>query len=131
MVSENKHSISTNDLGSAEHEESNGHGLIKRSKSPLFHSSVTAFDRWLALAMLPALGIELVQLGVIVVTNLAIGMLTPPMGICLIVAGTISGDRLGAIAWRIGPFLLVLLIDLMVVTFYAPLTMWLAGMVAR
>jgi hypothetical protein len=25
----------------------------------------------------------------------------------------------------------VLLIDLMVVTFYAPLTMWLAGMVAR
>jgi tripartite ATP-independent transporter DctM subunit len=82
-------------------------------------------------AMLPALGIDLVQLGVIVVTNLAIGMLTPPMGICLIVAGTISGDRLGAIAWRIGPFLLVLLIDLMVVTFYAPLTMWLAGMVAR
>jgi tripartite ATP-independent transporter DctM subunit len=82
-------------------------------------------------AMLPALGIDLVQLGVIVVTNLAIGMLTPPMGICLIVAGTISGDRLGAIAWRIGPFLLVLLIDLMIVTFYAPLTMWLAGMVAR
>ena len=82
-------------------------------------------------AMLPALGIDLVQLGVIVVTNLAIGMLTPPMGICLIVAGTISGDRLGAIAWRIGPFLMVLLIDLMVVTFYAPLTMVLANLVAR
>ena len=82
-------------------------------------------------AMLPSLGIDLIHLGVIVVANLAIGMLTPPMGICLIVAGTISGDRLGAIAWRIGPFLLVLLIDLMVVTFYAPLTMWLAGMVAR
>jgi len=81
-------------------------------------------------AMLPALGIDLVQLGVIVVTNLAIGMLTPPMGICLIVAGTISGDRLGAIAWRIVPFLLVLLIDLMVVTFYAPLTMVLARLVA-
>jgi C4-dicarboxylate transporter DctM subunit len=82
-------------------------------------------------AMLPALGIDLVQLGVIVVTNLAIGMLTPPMGICLIVAGTISGDRLGAIAGRIVPFLLVLLIDLMVVTFYAPLTMVLARLVAH
>ena len=56
MVSENKHSISTNDLGSAEHEESNGHGLIKRSKSPLFHSRVTAFDRWLALAMMDVVG---------------------------------------------------------------------------
>jgi tripartite ATP-independent transporter DctM subunit len=82
-------------------------------------------------AMLPALGIDLVQLGVIVVTNLAIGMLTPPMGICLIVAGTISGDRMGAIARRILPFLLVLLIDLMVVTFYAPLTMVLARLVAH
>ncbi len=82
-------------------------------------------------AMLPALGIDLVQLGVIVVTNLAIGMLTPPMGICLIVAGTISGDRMGTIAWRIVPFLLVLLVDLMVVTFYAPLTMVLARLVAR
>ena len=56
MVSENKHSISTNDLGSAEHEELNGHGLIKRSKSPLFHSRVTAFDRWLALAMMDVVG---------------------------------------------------------------------------
>ncbi len=81
-------------------------------------------------AILPALGIDLVQLGVIVVTNLAIGMLTPPMGICLIVAGSISGDRLEAIAWRIGPFLLILLIDLLVVTFYSPLTMWLARMIA-
>jgi hypothetical protein len=38
---------------------------------------------------------------------------------------------LGAIAWRIGPFLLILLIDLLIVTFCAPLTMWMAGMVAR
>ena len=34
-------------------------------------------------AMVSTLGIDMVQLGVIVVTNLAIGMLTPPMGICL------------------------------------------------
>ena len=56
MVSGNKHSISTNDVGSAEHEESNAHGLIKRSKSPLFHSRVTAFDRWLARAMMDVVG---------------------------------------------------------------------------
>ena len=31
-------------------------------------------------AMLPSLGIDIVQLGVIVVTNLAIGMLTPTHG---------------------------------------------------
>ena len=47
--------------------------------------------------MLPSLGISMIQLGVIVVTNLAIGMLTPPMGICLIVSGSISGDSLAAV----------------------------------
>lgn len=81
-------------------------------------------------AMLPSLGIDLVQLGVIVVTNLAIGMLTPPMGICLIVSCSISGDSLGGISRRILPFLAILLVDLLIITFYPPITMWMAGMVA-
>ena len=82
-------------------------------------------------AMVSTLGIDMVQLGVIVVTNLAIGMLTPPMGICLIVSGSISDDSLVAISRRILPFLAVLLIDLLIITFYAPLTMWMAHWVAR
>jgi tripartite ATP-independent transporter DctM subunit len=82
-------------------------------------------------AMFSTLGIDMVQLGVIVVSNLAIGMLTPPMGICLIVSGSISGDNLVAVSRRIVPFLALLLIDLMIITFYSPLTMWLARMVAK
>ncbi|MCJ7541329.1 MAG: TRAP transporter large permease [Desulfobacterales bacterium] len=82
-------------------------------------------------AMVSTLGIDMVQLGVIVVTNLAIGMLTPPMGICLIVSGSISGDSLVAISRRIMPFLALLLIDLLIITFCSPLTMWLARMVAK
>jgi len=80
-------------------------------------------------AMLPALHIDMIQLGVIVVTNLAIGMLTPPMGICLIVSGSISGDSLGAVSRRVLPFLAVLIIDLLIISFYPPLTLWPAGMV--
>jgi tripartite ATP-independent transporter DctM subunit len=82
-------------------------------------------------AMVPILGIDMVQLGVIVVANLAIGMLTPPMGICLIVSGSISDDTLVAISRRILPFLAVLLIDLLIITFYPPLTMWMAHLAAR
>lgn len=82
-------------------------------------------------AMVSTLGIDMVQLGVIVVTNLAIGMLTPPMGICLIVSGSISGDNLAAVSRRIVPFLALLLVDLLIITFYSPLTMWLARMVAK
>jgi C4-dicarboxylate transporter DctM subunit len=82
-------------------------------------------------AMLPSLGIDLVQLGAIVVTNLAIGMLTPPMGICLIVSGSISGDSLSAVSRRVLPFLAVLIADLLVITFFSPMTLWLAELVAK
>lgn len=82
-------------------------------------------------AMLPSLGIDIIQLGAIVVVNLAIGMLTPPMGICLIVSCSISGDSLAAISKRIMPFLGVLIIDLLIITFYSPLTMWMAKLVAK
>jgi len=82
-------------------------------------------------AMLPSLNIDLIQLGVIVVTNLAIGMLTPPMGICLIVSCSISGDGIGAISRRVIPFLGILLIDLLIITFFSPLTMWMARLVAK
>ena len=82
-------------------------------------------------SLLPALGIDIIQLGAIVVTNLAIGMLTPPMGICIIVSGSISGDALGAVSRRIIPFLAILLVDLMIISFFPPLTMWLAGVVGR
>lgn len=82
-------------------------------------------------AMVPVLGIDPVHLGVVVVTNLAIGMLTPPMGICLIVACSISGDGIGAVSRRILPFLAVLLLDLIIITFFPPLSTWLAGFVGR
>ncbi len=80
-------------------------------------------------AMQPTLGIDLVHLGVIIVTNLAIGMLTPPMGICLIVSGSISDDSIMKVSRRVIPFLIMLIIDLMLISFYPPLTMWLAGMI--
>ncbi len=82
-------------------------------------------------AMVPSLGIDIIQLGVIVVTNLAIGMLTPPMGICLIVSCSISNDTIAAISRRIIPFLGILIVDLMIITFYPPLTMWMANLVAK
>jgi C4-dicarboxylate transporter DctM subunit len=82
-------------------------------------------------AMVPSLGIDMVQMGAIVVTNLAIGMLTPPMGICLIVSCSISGDTLTSISKRILPFLSILLVDLLIITFFPPLTMWMANLAAK
>jgi C4-dicarboxylate transporter DctM subunit len=83
----------------------------------------------LLVGMQPLLGIDLIQLGVVIVTNLAIGMLTPPLGICLIVSGAISGDTIGALSRRVLPFVLVLIADLLLITFYSPLTLFLGRMV--
>lgn len=80
-------------------------------------------------AMQPMLDIDMIQLGVIVVTNLAIGMLTPPMGICLIVSSSISGDRLTAVGRAVLPFLAILVLDLLIISFYSPLTMIMAELV--
>ena len=82
-------------------------------------------------AIVPSLGIDIIQLGVIVVTNLAIGMLTPPMGICLIVSCSISNDTVSAVSRRILPFLGILIIDLLIITFYPPITMWMANLVVK
>jgi C4-dicarboxylate transporter DctM subunit len=53
------------------------------------------------------------------------------MGICLIVAGSISGDSLGRVSRRVLPFLAILLLNLLIITFFPPLTMWLAGLAVK
>ena len=83
------------------------------------------------LPVFPQLGIDLIQLGAIVVVNLSIGMLTPPLGICLLVSCSIAGTRLEEVVRHILPFLLVLLVDLMLITFWSPLTLWIPGWMGK
>lgn len=78
--------------------------------------------------MLPQLGVDPVQMGVIIVVNLAIGMLTPPLGICLIVSSGISRNTIVEVSRAVLPFLGVLLIDLLIVTFWSPITMFLPNL---
>lgn len=74
------------------------------------------------------LGIDPVQLGAIMVVNLAIGMLTPPLGICLIVAGGIAEERLERVARAAVPFVAILIADLLLISFWPPMTTWLPGL---
>ena len=79
--------------------------------------------------MAGTLGIDLVQMGAIIVVNLAIGMLTPPLGICLIVSCGIAGNRLTDISRSVVPFLAVLIADLLLITFWPPLTTWIPSVI--
>jgi C4-dicarboxylate transporter DctM subunit len=75
--------------------------------------------------LLNSMGIDPLTYGVMIVTNLAIGMLTPPLGICLIVSGTIAQSKILEISKAIVPFLLVMIVDLLLITFVPFLTLYL------
>jgi len=75
--------------------------------------------------ILANMGIDPLTSGVMIVTNLAIGMLTPPLGICLIVSGTIAQSKVLDISKAIFPFLIIMIIDLLLITFIPSLTTFL------
>jgi C4-dicarboxylate transporter, DctM subunit len=62
-------------------------------------------------------GIDPVHFGIIMVVNLALGMITPPFGVNLFAACTVARISLDRIITRLVPFVLVVLACLMVITY--------------
>jgi C4-dicarboxylate transporter, DctM subunit len=63
------------------------------------------------------LGIDPVHLGIIFIVNLEIGYLTPPIGINLFVASSVFRQPIGEVARGVIPFIGLMLIGLMAVTY--------------
>ncbi len=81
-------------------------------------------------ALLPIgakLGIDPIHFGAVVVINLMIGMLHPPVGLLNFVVASISGVRVTAVAWETLPFLGWALVVLFLIIVFPPLTTWLPG----
>ncbi|WP_102273111.1 TRAP transporter large permease [Cytobacillus massiliigabonensis] len=72
-----------------------------------------------------AAGIDLVHFGVVMVVNLAIGMITPPVGINLFVASNIAKIRLEHIVRAIIPFLIILIVDVFILSFIPSISLFL------
>ncbi len=71
------------------------------------------------------LGIDPVHLGIIMVVNLEIGMITPPIGLNLFVTSGITSLSIGQVIRAASPWLIVLLVYLMLVTYIPQITLWL------
>lgn len=67
-------------------------------------------------------GIDPVQFGLIFVLNLMIGTITPPVGVVLFVTAKIAGIRFEAMSRAILPWLVPLLLVLLAITLWPPLT---------
>jgi tripartite ATP-independent transporter DctM subunit len=72
-----------------------------------------------------AYGINPIMLGTIVVLNLMIGLITPPVGLCLFVVCGLTKLKIETIVKAIWPFLVAEVIVLFLVTYIEPLSMWL------
>ena len=72
-----------------------------------------------------ALGISSIQFGVILITGLAIGLITPPVGMCLNVASAISKLGIGTIFRAAVPFSIANVTTLVLITLIPQISLWL------
>lgn len=73
-------------------------------------------------------GMDPIQFGVMMVLNLVIGLVTPPVGVCLFVASQIGKVSIGKTARELLPFLGVSLVVLMLVAFIPQITLFLPNL---
>lgn len=73
-------------------------------------------------------GIHPVHFGIIMVLNLMIGLLTPPVGMCLYATASVAKISFERMVKAVAPFYIPLLVTLTLVTFVPGLVMWLPNL---
>ena len=74
-----------------------------------------------------AAGISPLVLGIIMVINTSVGMITPPMAVNLYIASRVSGSRIENICKKIVPFLIVEIIFVILISNFPQIITWYAG----
>ncbi len=69
------------------------------------------------------LGVHPVHFAIIMSVNLTVGLATPPMGLVLFVASSVSGERVETIARAILPFLAVEVLVIFLITYFPAVSM--------
>jgi tripartite ATP-independent transporter DctM subunit len=77
------------------------------------------------LPVVKALGVDPVHFGMIIMVNLGIGLITPPVGTVLFVGSAVSRLSMGDITRAMKPFFVVMFLVLMMVTYIPAISMWL------
>lgn len=76
-------------------------------------------------------GIDPVHLGIIIVVNLSIGLLTPPVGIGLMLSAEIGKVSMISAVKAVVPFLLAGLLYLLLITFVPEISLWLPNLLMQ
>ena len=74
------------------------------------------------------LGLSPIHLGIVMVLNLGIGLLTPPVGSTLFIGSAISGIKIETLSKKMVPFYITMFIALIILTYFPQTFMWLANL---
>lgn len=74
------------------------------------------------------LGLSPIYLGVVMVLNLGIGLLTPPVGSTLFIGSAISGIKIERLARKMIPFYIVMSVALVILTYFPQSFMWMPNL---
>ncbi|MCX2716665.1 TRAP transporter large permease subunit [Helicobacter sp. MIT 21-1697] len=88
-------------------------------------SSVIMIMTPLLLPIALALGIDPIHFGVVMVVNMELGMLTPPVGLNLFVASSLTGLSLKDVTASVLPWLGIMLLGLLLITYIPDISLWL------
>lgn len=69
------------------------------------------------------IGIDPIHFGIIMTANLAIGLITPPVGVSLFVGARVGNTEIEPLARAVLPFLAVMIIGVLIITFVPQITM--------
>ena len=83
------------------------------------------------LPIIQQFGIDPVHFGIVMILNLGIGLLTPPVGPTMVVGCAIGGVSMEAVSRSILVFYVPMLIVLMLVTYLPALSLWLPGVLLK
>ncbi len=70
-----------------------------------------------------AIGLDPVHAGIIIILALSISLMTPPVGACLFVIASVTGERVEAITRALWPFILAEIAILFLVAYWEPIAM--------
>jgi len=74
-------------------------------------------------------GVDPVHFGVLMSLNLMIGLLTPPVGMCLYAVSSISKVPIWPLARELGPYIVALLVCLGLITYFPWIVVWIPNLV--
>ena len=83
------------------------------------------------LPVVQTLGVDPVHFGMIMMVNLGIGLITPPVGSVLFVGSAVAKLTIEQVTRKIWPFYVAMFIVLMIVTYVPAISLWLPRLIVN